>query len=112
MSSSLLAASGPVWLALAAAATLGVAASRTGGRRTLAVLLLGGAALMHVVANATPRFRVPWLPRLSTYAAHALLLGRRLPSRLDRRGVIGAALILGLVFGLGVPYFWMFGGRP
>lgn len=108
----LLAASGPVWLALAAAATLGVAASRTGGRRTLAVLLLGGAALMHVVANATPRFRVPWLPLLSIYAAHALLLGRRLPSRLDRRGVIGAALILGLVFGLGVPYFWMFGGRP
>jgi len=108
----LLAASGPAWLALAVAATLGIAAARAGGRRALAVLLLGGAVLVHIVANATPRFRVPWLPLLSIYAAHALVLGRQLPGRLDRRGVIGAALVLGIVFGLGVPYFWMFGGRP
>jgi len=108
----LLAASGPAWLALATAATLGVAAARAGGRRALAVLVLGGAILVHVATNATPRFRVPWLPLLSIYAAHALLLGRRLPAALDRRGMIGAALALAAIFGLGVPYFWMLGGRP
>jgi hypothetical protein len=104
--------SGPAWLALAATAALGVAAARAGGRRALAVLLLGGVILVHVAANATPRFRVPWLPLLCIYAAHALILGRRIPSALDRRGAIGAAVVLAAIFGLGVPYFWMLGGRP
>ncbi|HJO25007.1 MAG: glycosyltransferase family 39 protein [Myxococcota bacterium] len=108
----LLAVSGPAWLALAATAALGVAAARAGGRRALAVLLLGGVILVHVAANATPRFRVPWLPLLCIYAAHALILGRRIPSALDRRGAIGAAVVLAAIFGLGVPYFWMLGGRP
>lgn len=108
----LLAASGGAWLALATAAALGVAAAREGGRRALAVLLLGGVVAVHVATNATPRFRVPWLPLLCVYAAHALLLGWRLPAALDRRGRLGAALTLAAIFGLGVPYFWLLGGRP
>ena len=55
----LLWASGPAWLALATAAALGVAAARAGGRRALAVLLIGGVVLVHVATNATPRFRTP-----------------------------------------------------
>ena len=108
----LLAASTPAWLALASCAALGIAASRAGGRRLLAVLLLGTAAAVHIAANATPRFRVPWLPLLCVYAAHAVWLGRGLVAHLDRRGLAGASLALAFLFGVALPYYWMFGGRP
>jgi len=107
----LLAVSIPAWLALATAATLGLAAAR-GGPATLAGLLLASAGLLHVLANATPRFRVPWLPLLAVFAAHALLLGRGLPARLDRRRVLGAALALGLLFAVALPYYLHYGPRP
>jgi hypothetical protein len=81
----LLAASGPAWVLLALAAALGVALSDA-RRRSLALLVLSAVMLVHVVANATPRFRVPWLPLLCVYAAHALSRGtsrrwRRTPVR-------------------------------
>jgi 4-amino-4-deoxy-L-arabinose transferase-like glycosyltransferase len=107
----LLAASAPAWLALASCAALGIAASRDGGRRLLAVLLLGGVAAIHIAANATPRFRVPWLPLLCVYSAHAIGLGRGLFAQIDRRGRAGAGLALGFLFGIALPYFWIFGGR-
>ena len=108
----LLAASTPAWLALASCATLGIAASRAGGRRLLAVLLLGSAIAVHIAANATPRFRVPWLPLLCIYAAHALCLGRGLLAHIDRRGLAGASLALAFLVGVALPYYWIFGGRP
>ncbi|MBW2268870.1 MAG: glycosyltransferase family 39 protein [Deltaproteobacteria bacterium] len=108
----LLAASTPAWLALASCAALGIAASRAGGRRLLAVLLLGAVAALHIATNATPRFRVPWLPLLCVYAAHAVWLGRGLFARLDRRGLAGAGIALVFLFGVALPYYWMWGGRP
>jgi hypothetical protein len=73
----LLAVSGPAWVLLAILAALGVAVTDA-RRRALALLVLSAVAVVHVVANATPRFRVPWLPFLCVYAAHALR------SRLER----------------------------
>lgn len=108
----LLAASLPAWLLLATAATLGLAAARVGGRRLLGGLLLGSAAWVHVVANATPRFRVPWLPLLCIFAAHAVLLGPRLPAQLDRRGAVCAGVALLFLFGVALPYYLLLGGRP
>ena len=108
----LLALSIPAWLALATCAALGIAAARANGRRLLAVLIFGAVAALHIAANATPRFRVPWLPVLCVYAAHAIWLGPSFIGRLDRRGIIGAWLALAFLFGVALPYYWMFGGRP
>ena len=107
----LLAASIPAWIALAVAATLGLAASR-GGPARLAGLLLGSAALLHVLANATPRFRVPWLPLLAIFAAHALLLGPGLPRRLRRGGWIGAGAAIAFLLLVALPYYARYGPRP
>jgi 4-amino-4-deoxy-L-arabinose transferase-like glycosyltransferase len=109
---ALLAASIPFYLALATAGVLGIAAACGPGRRALPCLVLGAVALLHVVTNATPRFRVPWLPLLAVYASHAALGWRELPRRLDKtRGALAVAALL-FFFGVCVPYFYRFGGRP
>lgn len=107
----LLAASIPAWIALAVAAILGLAATR-GGPASLAGLLFGSTALLHVLANATPRFRVPWLPLLAIFAAHAALLGRDLPRRLGRGRLVAAGLALVCFFALALPYYARYGPRP
>ena len=107
----LLAAAAPAWAALFTAAVLGIAAARAGGRRRLLLLVLGGVAAVHVLSNATPRFRLPWLPILCAAAAHAILAGRTLPHRLDRPGKLGTAAVLLFFFGVCVPYFAAYGGR-
>jgi 4-amino-4-deoxy-L-arabinose transferase-like glycosyltransferase len=108
---ALLAAAAPAWIALFCAAALGVAASARGGARRLGLLVFGVVAAVHVAANATARFRVPWLPLLAVYAAPALLAGRELPRRLGRAGLAGAALAIAFLLGVAVPYFLVYGGR-
>ncbi len=107
----LLAASIPAWIALAVTSTLGLAAAR-GGPASLAGLLLASAALLHILANATPRFRVPWLPLLTILAAHALLLGPALPRHLTRRRTLAAATALLFLFAVAIPYYTHQGPRP
>jgi hypothetical protein len=109
---ALLAAATPAWVALYAAAALGIAAAREGGRRQLALLVLGAVAALHVAANATPRVRLPWLPLLAVYASHAALSGRALLRRLDRAGALGATAALLFFFAVCIPYFARYGGRP
>jgi len=108
----LLAASPPAYLLLLSAAILGVAGAAPGGRRGLALLVLGPVLLLHVIANATPRFRVPWLPLLAIYASHACLRGRALWTDLSRGARVAAAVALLFLFGVGIPYFLVYGGRP
>lgn len=107
----LLAASIPAWIALAVTATLGLAVAR-GGPASLLGLLLGSAALLHVLANATPRFRVPWLPLLAILAAHALLLGPKLPRHLTLRRTLAAATAVLFLLLVALPYYTHQGPRP
>jgi 4-amino-4-deoxy-L-arabinose transferase-like glycosyltransferase len=109
---ALLATTIPVWIALYVAAAAGIAAARAGGRRRLAVLVLALVAAVHVAANATARFRLPWLPLLAVYASHALLGGRSTLRRIDRAGAIGALAALAFLFAVAIPYYARFGGRP
>jgi 4-amino-4-deoxy-L-arabinose transferase-like glycosyltransferase len=108
---ALFAASIPFYLALVTLATLGLAASPTGPAR-LGSLLFASVVLLHVLANATPRFRVPWLPLLAVYASHALWNLPRLPRRLGSRPGLAALVFLLFFFAVCVPYFVAFGGRP
>jgi len=107
----LLAATIPFWIALYCAATVGIAAARGGGRRRLAVLVLAVVALLHVAANATPRFRLPWIPFLAVYASHALLGGRATLRQIDRPGALGAIAALAFLFAVAIPYYATFGAR-
>jgi len=65
-----------LYAALLPAAAAGVALARERGRRSLALSVLGLTLALHVLANATPRFRAPWLPFLAAYAAFAVRRGR------------------------------------
>jgi 4-amino-4-deoxy-L-arabinose transferase-like glycosyltransferase len=107
-----LAATIPFWIALYCAAAAGIAEAREGGRRRLGVLVLAVVAAVHVAANATPRFRLPWLPLLAVYASHALLGGLPGLRRIDRVGAIGAIAALCFFFAVAIPYYASFGGRP
>jgi hypothetical protein len=80
-------------------------------RAAPALLVFGVLAAVHVAANATARYRVPWLPLLAVYAAPALLAGRELPRRMGRAGVVGAALAIAFLLGVGLPYYLVYGGR-
>src|SRR5262245_9047700 len=108
---ALLAAAAPAWVALFAAGSVGIAAAREGGRRRLLLLVLGGVAAMHVLSNATPRFRLPWLPILCVGASYALLSGRALPRRLGRPAALGAAAAVLFLLAVCIPYFMVYGGR-
>jgi len=93
------------------AGVLGIATARGTGRRLLPCLVIGVVAGLHVVANATARFRVPWLPLLIVYASYALIHARALPRELrDRRWIAPAAVLL-FFFAACVPYLFVYGGR-
>jgi hypothetical protein len=93
------------------ASVLGIAAARGTGRRLLPCLVIGVVAGLHIIANATARFRVPWLPLLIVYASYALIHARALPGQLRGRRWIAPAAILLFFFVACVPYLFVYGGR-
>ena len=93
------------------AGVLGIAVAAGTGRRLLPCLVFGVVATLHIVANATARFRVPWLPLLIVYASYALTHAPALPRELRGRRWIAPAAVLLFFFAACVPYFFVFGGR-
>jgi 4-amino-4-deoxy-L-arabinose transferase-like glycosyltransferase len=92
---------------VAGVAAFGIAAARRGHRRLLACLVLGTVVGLHVFANANSRFRMPWMPLVMVYAAHAALGGRSLFAGLrprERVAALGAALFVAAVC---ISYFWI-----
>jgi len=91
---------GVMWLS-----ALGIAGAHRDRRRLLALLVLGAVMGVHLVANANSRFRMPWMPLLMAYAAHAVVARRGLIAGLgarERLGVLTAAIA---VAGICVSYF-------
>jgi hypothetical protein len=85
-------------------AFVGIAASTGGRRRDLAFLVLGAVAAVHLFANANSRFRMPWMPFLMVYAAHAALGGPRLVAALGMTARLGVAAGVLLVAGVCVGF--------
>ena len=108
----LLASSIPFYLLVTSFGILGIAAAADRGRRRLALLVFGAVIALHVLANATPRFRVPWTPLLLTYTGFALVHWRSLPRRLAGSAGVAAALALMVLLAVGLPYYLTFGPRP
>ena len=63
------------YLAVTGLALVGVASLR-GERRWLALLCTGSVLGLHVIANASSRYRFPLMPLALVYAAHAVARGR------------------------------------
>jgi 4-amino-4-deoxy-L-arabinose transferase-like glycosyltransferase len=99
---------GLAWPLLLAGAVCGIAGAPDRRRRLLPVLLFAGVGAVHVVANATARFRVPWLPLFAVYAGFALAHRGEVAARLGGRAGAAALLVLALVLGIGVPYFFAY----
>ena len=91
---------------IAAFAAFGIAAARHGRRRLLACLVLTAVAAIHVIANANSRFRMPWMPLLMAYAAHAALGGRELLANLGRRERLATSVAVLTLAVVCVSYFW------
>lgn len=91
-------------VALVAAAIVGTAGA---DRRQLLLLalVLGAALAVHVLANATPRYRIPWLPLLAIYAAAALARRRRWQWRRDRGRLLAATAALVFFAAVCLPQF-------
>ena len=86
---------------------VGIASARRGNRRLLALLVLGCVLTLHVVANANSRFRMPWMPLVVVFAAHAVLGGRSLVAGLRPTERGGAILVSAAVIAICVSYAWL-----
>jgi len=86
---------------------IGIASARGGNRRLLALLVLGCVLALHVAANANSRFRMPWMPLVIVFAAHAILGGRALIAELRPTERVGALLAGIAVIGICISYGWL-----
>jgi 4-amino-4-deoxy-L-arabinose transferase-like glycosyltransferase len=100
----LFAASTPFYLALMGLGVVGMAGSRDRGRRALPAMILGVVCVIHVIANATPRFRVPWIPLLAIYASYSVVHWRSLRPGRSPRAWLAAFAVLVFFFTVCVPY--------
>jgi 4-amino-4-deoxy-L-arabinose transferase-like glycosyltransferase len=86
---------------------IGIASARRGNRRLLALLVLGCVLALHVVANANSRFRMPWMPLVIVFAAHAVLGGRPLVAGLRPMERGSAILASAAVIAICLSYMWL-----
>jgi 4-amino-4-deoxy-L-arabinose transferase-like glycosyltransferase len=92
------------YAAIACLGAIGIASARGGNRRLLVLLVFGCVLTLHVVANANSRFRMPWMPLLIAFAAHAVLGGRSLVAGLRPLERWGAILACAAIIGVCVSY--------
>jgi len=84
----------------------GWVAARGGGARSLALAVAGVSFGVHLVANASPRYRFPLMPLAMVFAASTVVRpGRVLGSLRPAEWVCVAAAAL-LYVAVAVPYFW------
>ena len=61
--------------------------------------------LVHVMANASSRYRLPLMPILIVYASHGFLAWRGGGLHLSRREAVATGLVLAFFFGVCVSHF-------
>ncbi|MFP6661340.1 MAG: glycosyltransferase family 39 protein [Myxococcota bacterium] len=82
------------------------AADRRRGRRELVATLALAVFAIHLLANASVRYRLPWMPLAVLYAASMLSDPRRVLASIGTRSRAGVAVLGLLLLLTGVPYFW------
>jgi 4-amino-4-deoxy-L-arabinose transferase-like glycosyltransferase len=107
---ALVVVAGGAWLVLAFFSALGVAVAPA-PQRHLALLVLAVPGAVHLLTNATSRFRAPWLPLLLVFAAYAWQERGGLRQQLSRRGGHAVLAVVAFVGLVALPYYLYFGGR-
>jgi len=90
---------------------LGFASAPAAGSRLLVGWVITTVLLVHVLANADTRFRLPWMPLLIVYGSNALQNLGAARARLRGRARVFAFALLAFFFTVCVPYFFWYGGR-
>ena len=93
------------YLGVAIGGLFGIATSPDHGRRLLPIVILGIIAAVHILAQASSRYRLPAIPVLMVYAAAWATRGFPI-ARLSRRNLAICGLFLLILVGWCVPYFW------
>jgi hypothetical protein len=100
---ALLLATTSAWMLVLGAGVLGAATAPDRARRMLPLFLFAPLLLVHVVANAFPKYRIPLVPVLIAYASHALL-ARAGPGRASVAGRILLVSAIALLLASWVPF--------
>ena len=93
------------YLGIVIGSLFGITTSPDLRRRLLPVLVLSIIAVVHILAQASSRYRLPLMPLLMVYAAAWATAGFPL-RRLSPRSLVACALCLAILLGWCVPYFW------
>jgi 4-amino-4-deoxy-L-arabinose transferase-like glycosyltransferase len=93
------------YLGIVIGGLFGITTSPDLRRRLLPVLVLSIIAVVHILAQASSRYRLPLMPLLMVYAAAWATAGFPL-RRLSPRSLVACALCLAILLGWCVPYFW------
>ena len=91
------------YVAVVVAGVIGIAGARGRGRRMLALGVAGIVVALHLLALASPRYRLPILPLLIVFGSHAAL--HRSELVITRRARWAVALVLAWFLLWCVPYF-------
>ena len=84
----------------------GVFSATAGGRRSLVGFILAAVLGVHLLANISPRYRVPFMPLMIIFAASALARGPALWGDLDRPARIAVGGVVLVFVGFCIPYFY------
>ena len=84
------------YLGVAVLGVIGMSLRPGRGLVLLPVLIFAVVFAVHLIANATSRFRVPWMPLVMAYAGHAVVSWRTIPEVITgrRRTILASALFL------------------
>ncbi len=84
----------------------GWVAARGGGARSLALALAGVSFGIHLVANASPRYRFPLMPLAMVFAASTVVSPVRVFRSIRPVEWAGIAVAAFLYLAVAIPYFW------
>ncbi len=93
------------YIVIVVAGILGIAITPDRRLKLLPCLVIGSVFLLHLVANASSRYRLPLMPLLIPYASYAIIHWRGIRPRLTWKRWIIPAVVLLWFFALCVPYF-------
>jgi 4-amino-4-deoxy-L-arabinose transferase-like glycosyltransferase len=86
------------YLLVASTSLLGILGAEGSGRRLLPCLVLGSVFCVHLLANSSSRFRIPWMPLLIVYSSYAICRWRPLVDRISETRLAWVAVaVLGIL---------------
>jgi 4-amino-4-deoxy-L-arabinose transferase-like glycosyltransferase len=94
------------YLVVVAGAGIGVLGAEGNGRRLLPILVIAVVFGIHLLANSSTRFRVPWMPLLIVYSSFAMTRWRSILDDIPRSHLVLASVTLVGILGWSCALFF------